>query len=535
MNILLVEDEIKVRKHIKDMLIDLGYDHILEADNGVDAMNVISTQKIDIILSDIEMPAMNGLALLSEVGQTLSKDAVFIILSAYDSFDYARKAIEKGVLSYMLKPIKTSDLESIMTLAVSKIKQQKEQQKNANQMINTYNQSLQLQRRHLLTGLITKGVTEDSSLQKSLSELSIEFPSANFLVILIKIIAYNTSVTSMSNQDEQLFRFSISNIFTEIISEMHLTPFVFDYPNGEGFLLNLESGAPFSRNHPLYHRLIEVKQTIESLLNITVSLAASKRVDSTLDLHDAFLLADQAMAQRLIDKSDLYFIDSELTQHSFSYVIDFADEQRLLSCFEKNSVKDATVFINELFIQIMSIDLMDSKKLNNYFYQMIILLFKITKQFNLNPEATMGDEYILYTEVIALGSIPEMNRWFLQLITNCFEALDALFEKGNTSGIYRAKHYIDTNYGADLSLESVAEYIYMSPEHFSRLFKKTFDCNFSHYLASVRMSASKELLLSSSMKINEIALKVGYHDTKYFSKLFKTHVGMTPSEYRKTY
>lgn len=535
MKILLVEDEKIVRNHIKEILVGLGYEDTLEADNGVDAMNILSSQNVDVILSDIEMPIMNGLALLSKINETMSSNAIFIILSAYDRFDYAQEAIRSGVFSYLLKPVKVADLESIMTLASSQIHKRLEEQSNTNQMINNYNKSIKQQQMQFLRDLIVNDSVDNPTLQTKLSDLSLSLPHPHYIILLINIDTYNTSGTAISYQDEHLYRFSINNIFSEIMNEVAVALHPFNYASGVGYLLNLNNEMNFTDQHPMHKHFSNAKSTIDTLLNITISIAISHTVNDIKESHKAFQTAEIVMTQKLTGKSDLFYMTTDGQANNFTYVLDFNDEKRLLACFEKNSVQDAIVFIDELFDQISEVQLIDSKKLNTYYYQLIILLIKITKQFHLDSENVLGDEYILYTQVTALPTIPDMRKWFIDLIHTCFDALNQLFDQSGTNSIYKAKTYIDANCGTDLTLESVAAQIYMSPEHFSRLFKKTFDSNFSHYLSAKRMALAKELLTTTPLKVSAIAAKAGFNDTKYFSKVFKNHVGMTPSHYRKAH
>ncbi len=535
MKILIVEDEINVRKHIKEMLNEINYDMVSEADNGEEAMSLISKEKVDIIISDIEMPIMDGLTLHLNISKTISKDAIFIILSAYNSFSYAQKAINNGIFSYLLKPVKPSDLESVMTLASSRIKQRKEMQINSHQMIYNYNKSLQEQKKLFLTDYVCIEKINRQELKKETSELLTEMQELYFMVVLVTIDSFNSSSTSINYQDENLFKFCINNIFTEVMQESNIIAHSFNYKNCEGYLLNHSIDGEFSTEHPLFAVLIRIIKSIESLLNISISLSVGKNTDSLERIHESFLNADCAMAKKLNGENSPYFINDTSSDNDFSYVIDFNAEKKLLICFEKNDFDSALMFFDELFTQITNINVLDTKKLNNFLYQLIVLLFKITKQFQLEPESILGDEYILYTQVTRLISIHEMKIRFVNLLKISFDSLNKMLEQGGNSAIYKAKNYIDTNYGADLTLESVSNHIYMSPEHFSRLFKKTFNSNFSHYLTELRISVARELLISSSLKIHEIACKVGFNDTRYFCKIFKGMVGMTPSNFRNVH
>lgn len=93
--------------------------------------------------------------------------------------------------------------------------------------------------------------------------------------------------------------------------------------------------------------------------------------------------------------------------------------------------------------------------------------------------------------------------------------------------------YVSENYTATLTLKSVSRNFGVSPEHLSRLFSKTISCSFTEYLHLLRIEHSKKLLFGSDKSITEIASLSGFNDLRTFNRVFKSIVGITPSEYRK--
>ena len=97
------------------------------------------------------------------------------------------------------------------------------------------------------------------------------------------------------------------------------------------------------------------------------------------------------------------------------------------------------------------------------------------------------------------------------------------------------KSYIDEHYSEDIRLSDIAKYIYMNPNYVSDLFKSATGINFSKYLILKRIEMAKVYLMDARYHINDVACMVGYSDAKYFAKLFKTHVGVSPAQYRKMF
>ncbi|HHV98447.1 MAG TPA: response regulator [Clostridiaceae bacterium] len=117
MLILVVDDEMPARQSMVNMLNKLGYTNILEACDGIEAIDIIKTEKPSIVLADIRMPEMNGIDLLNNI-KTFGIDTLFIFVSGYDLFEYAQKAVKLGAFNYLLKPLSIEELKEAMDSAV---------------------------------------------------------------------------------------------------------------------------------------------------------------------------------------------------------------------------------------------------------------------------------------------------------------------------------------------------------------------------------------------------------------------------------
>jgi two-component system response regulator YesN len=120
-------------------------------------------------------------------------------------------------------------------------------------------------------------------------------------------------------------------------------------------------------------------------------------------------------------------------------------------------------------------------------------------------------------------------------ISNILEAINENIQKKNIRPVRQACAYVERNYEKQINMEELAEYLGLNPAYFSHLFKKEMGRNFTEYVLDCRMRAARELLKSSNKNIAEIGVSLGYADTRYFSKVFKKHVGVKPTEYRKIY
>ncbi|MGL1891419.1 MAG: response regulator [Spirochaetaceae bacterium] len=535
MKILLVEDEVKVRIHVKRILSKMGLKNVLEADNGKEALNFLEKEKIDLIISDIKMPVMDGITLLGKAKETKSKESVFIILSAYDSFQNAQKAISYGAFSYLLKPIKDEELIHTITLAKVQIDNERFDKENSQLFKEQYHENLKVLKRNFLSSIIVNPISESHYITTQMKKLKFEFHRKNYIVILAILEKRNDQSAMKKSQEISLQYQKLNEIFFDSFSSWELEINVFDYKQGSGFLMNFNSNIPMEDLDELYSKFIKFKRVIDSKLNIPITIAIGSIVNSVSSLNRSYTAALNAMAQKLVNADGVYYQNVHGSENDHPVILDFETERTLLRCFEKEEKEAALSVIKKLYAEVIESTYINVEKLQNLNYQLLILIFKITRQIKLDPEELLGDEYILYTEVNNQTSVDAMILWFENIIIKCFHSLKDLLLTSSTSSIYKAKDFIDSNFANDISLEKVASQIYMSPEHFSREFKKTVGDTYINYVTNLRMSKAKHYLTTSNIQISKISNMVGFRNTKYFSKIFKSSTGNTPSKYRLLY
>ncbi|MEY8336933.1 helix-turn-helix domain-containing protein [Lachnospiraceae bacterium 62-35] len=133
-----------------------------------------------------------------------------------------------------------------------------------------------------------------------------------------------------------------------------------------------------------------------------------------------------------------------------------------------------------------------------------------------------------------MPTLSQLQTHFLQIVLKYMEELENICREHENQSILQAIQYIQGHYSSELMLEDVAEQFHLHPNYFSRLFKLRTGVTFRDYLRNTRIEKARELLSDPSLKINQIALLVGYKDTAHFNRAFKDLTGTTPSHYRKT-
>ena len=524
MKVLVADDEERVCALIC-ALIDwqqLGLTLCGKAYDGLSALELIKEKSPDLVITDIRMPGLDGLALIRKAKE-IQPNLQFIIISGYKQFDYAQTAIKHGVAEYLLKPIKKLELEQTLT-----------------KMIKRYNeqQSL-LQATQQLQQQVTQDRTQKRSLafrllltERKTSLLATCFsPSDNMRVLTVKMdqlkgFHAQHSDAILSEKVEEFMSRESASFCTDIVTHLY---------EGSIYLLlsyTMEQEPMFLKGTATLLQFL--KKQAEIFGNILFTLGLGIAVSSYDELPSSVLSCQQAVAQRLV------------TGPLKSYVSTGCEEIQL-----ENLVKPFVLGLQGICAQTSLPDLVSHCS---------TFLASLTSA-NLSPYAQAkhifecfedGSAFIMDhmacdvpTDSILVEIRQRLdNAYSLALLQQAFSTgMEELFylyqeekEENLCKPIRKAQQYLALHFQDELiSLETVSEVVNLNSSYFSSLFKKSCNKGFFEYLLDLRITEAKRLLANSEISIGEIAQKVGYHDPKHFSRVFKKACQIKPNEYRKLY
>ncbi|MCD9026435.1 helix-turn-helix transcriptional regulator [Cohnella silvisoli] len=247
----------------------------------------------------------------------------------------------------------------------------------------------------------------------------------------------------------------------------------------------------------------------------------------------SFDAAEQAVMQRMVKGINRVIMidDSAMEPQSFN-AISLKKEQALVRYFEQCDETAALQFIEQLFAPFKSAAVIDVSQLMKLHFQLIMLMFKIMNHLGVNPVETLGDEFKLYSQVNSYSNIDSVISWFALKMGVCFELIRSKQENGHTNLFEKAKEYIQRNFNKEITLEGLADHVHLSPPYLSKLFKEEVGENFFAYLLNYRMNIARGLLKEGIYKAHQVAEMVGFQNEKYFFKVFKREIGLTPSAYK---
>lgn len=509
LKVIIVDDEPFVREGMKAVIAwqQFGLEICGEAGDGEEALALIKQINPDIVITDIKMPEMSGLELIDKAKKELSSKAEFIILSGYNDFKYAQRAIKANVFNYLLKPIDEDDLIKCLLEIKDRIRKS-EQTNEENSFLDSLINGKEVTSinktayKNILSSKIRYIYLEIDVLDwlEALNEAELKEKLKGLEESIYKII-HRENINCL--YQEQLWKYGIV-LCDEILKY---------YKDVEHFAEALQ-------------------ESISNNVNSKCVVIVGKEVESISELMSSYISCREM-------KKYKYFYDKARVIHYDA-----------VNKFEAKYYENQRLKIEEL---LASIEEGDHVKI----FENITFIFENIRSSNIPPDIVKAFFNMLMLKVIA--NISEKNgnvENFVEIFKELKYAEDISVEeiqdrlvkfsiasskyiKSMNSGsqgsvIYEIAKYIDNNYNQDISLKKLAEIFYINPVYLGQLFKKSLGMYFNDYLHNKRIEEAKKLLRRSDLKLYEIATKVGYSDANYFISKFEKITHFTPTQYKNS-
>lgn len=533
--VFLVEDEMVIRRGIKNS-IDWekeGYIFCGEASDGELAYPMIIKEKPDILITDIRMPFMDGLELCKLVKKELPNIKI-LILSGYDEFDYAKEAIRLGVTEYLLKPISSGKLLEALNGVSESIRREKEDKDLVRKYMEEMRENTKHEKQKFFEQMIAGNLSMADALETGKKyEMSLSAGMYNLLLFRFTLGEENRKSGELLGEAE----YAIEKL-TERLE------YVFEFQRGvEGwaFLLMADNEEQMSE------RVKELSKDLEEIMKNYSTIAyfggIGQPVARLRELEESFREAERALAarftmelNRIISVDDIRMAQNVDTLDDIE-ITSFGEIEKTRTMLEKflnNGVEDeidefVDVYINELPEENLKSVLMRQYIIMDAYIVMMSFCEKIE---GIEGEMQAQSEE-LKNSMKTIQTVEEIKNYIRMLLKKIIGVRDTISGRRYSDIIEIAKDQIRKTYMSDeISLNTIAAEVGMSPSYFSSIFSKEMGKTFVEYLTEIRMDRAKELLMCSSMKTSEIGYEVGYKDPHYFSYIFKKTQNCTPKEFR---
>lgn len=533
--VFLVEDEMVIRRGIKNS-IDWekeGYIFCGEASDGELAYPMIIKEKPDILITDIRMPFMDGLELCKLVKKELPNIKI-LILSGYDEFDYAKEAIRLGVTEYLLKPISSGKLLEALNGVSESIRREKEDKDLVRKYMEEMRENTEHEKQKFFEQMIAGNLSMADALETGKKyEMNLSAGMYNLLLFRFTLGEENRKSGELSGEAE----YAIEKL-TERLE------YVFEFQRGVedwAFLLMADNEEQMSE------RVKELSKDLEEIMKNYSTIAyfggIGQPVARLRELEESFREAERALAarftmelNRIISVEDIRMAQNVDTLDDIE-IMSFGEIEKTRTMLEKflnNGAEDeidefVDVYINELPEENLKSVLMRQYIIMDAYIVMMSFCEKIE---GIEGEMQAQSEE-LKNSMKTIQTLEEIKNYIRMLLKKIIGVRDTISGRRYSDIIEIAKDQIRKTYMSDeISLNTIAAEVGMSPSYFSSIFSKEMGKIFVEYLTEIRMDRAKELLMCSSMKTSEIGYEVGYKDPHYFSYIFKKTQNCTPKEFR---
>ena len=532
--ILLVDDEILVRDAIREN-IDWGKldcELIGDCENGKQAVEFVKTHEVDIVLTDILMPYMDGME-LSHFLHDNYPDVLIVIFSGFGEFEYAKKAIQYNVSEYMLKPVTAMELtkviENMKEKLDSRIKEQRKME-SLTQVSQDYHKNANVIRSKALDCLV-KCTREVQVSLDELERMGITFQAASYRVAVFDIDTYSEmyQMDMDKQQESALMAFVLFNVGDEIVVQEKAGVV---YQEGNNRVCIIFAGNRTKEFSESIHRIChEIQKKVKEVIGLETSIGIGSWVRSPYELIYSYRLAAKAIDYRYLLGGNLLFdMEEKKTDNSIFLINDLETLTEAIKSGDRRLMEET---LGQIETEIKSA-LVEKSYACIYLQQVIRAIGNTCQSLSEEPEKIIAQREALLKAVTEQRMFSQAAALVEKYAQEVFDELQELNSSSGQRQGMLAMDYIQKNYmDPCLSLNSICSYLNISTSYFSTIFKEMTGETFIEVLTRVRMEKAKELLENTTMKNYEIAEKVGFSDPHYFGISFKKITGKTPTEYAR--
>ena len=503
--LLIVDDERIIREGMKKLIPweKIGISHVLTAASAQEALKIVEEEKPQLLITDINMPEMSGIQMLEEVYRIVPEIRA-VILTGYDYFEYARDALRLHVQDFLLKPVHE-------TVLYESIKKQIEFLEERRAITRGPLRASSIQKQFELERITRQLIRGEDAEQaaKQLEEIEHIRPDAQFMVA---VLLPDFPIEERALHLQELCVFCMNEIdgkgygFT-----------VMDKQDDEIWIFYLTEACPLGGERMFSDLLALIRSEFSEMPHAAIGTQITGAANIAVSYREAqqLLRADNPNGGLRLPK--------DLTNRNLRFSECFAELKSAMCAGISNPEKVAKQY--EAFIALANEYQKTDQDVGRYAFRMISDLYYACLTSGIPvSESFLGQAAVAFASANR-NECRELGMQYIRFML-------ASRETENNKMVIQAREYIDQHLADSISVSDIASKFFVSPNYFSRLFKKTMGEGCNDYIVRKRMEKAKSLLSSTDFSAGRIANMVGYSDTNYFSMAFKKHCGMSPTSYR---
>ena len=531
--VILADDEILTREAISENTpwAEAGFELIGAAENGKEVISLIEKEEPDLLVTDICMPIMDGIQLSGYIHDNYP-DMKVVIISGYDEFDYAKKALKYGVIEYILKPITSYELKDELLKIKAKLDSEIRKKRHVEKIQKAYEKNIPMLQARFLNRLL-EGSYIKNDIKSQMERHGIEVEGKYQSVVFVGLENAAEFIKEYPASGEELLKFAIFNIASEIVSDLH-SGIAFQGTDDKSVIIfSSETEADLQKKIQI--TCDKIIEAMKQFMKTRVYIIIGEAVMGPENWQNSFENAKYAEECKFLLEEHIYIFGKDFVSKKENPRIqtNFWIEKIVL-LIKLNQKEELKQIITGLFEEFRGSRC--ERKTIFLHLQNMVLTILITLE---ESDADLGEDFqVESTFINHMAEYKHLSEVQEKFETFCLKLSNSIAGKRENSiqkQAVLALDYIEKNYmNDDMSLNTVCDYLSVSVSYFSMIFKNYTGETFVEVLTRVRIDKAKKLFETTSMKNYEVAMEVGYNDPHYFSATFKKQTGKTPTEYAKS-
>ncbi|QOS79175.1 response regulator [Paenibacillus sp. JNUCC31] len=541
LQLLLVDDERSVVETLAETIPweSCGIGTVHEALSGAVALEIMENHDIDIVITDIRMPEMSGIALITAIHEKWPHVQT-ILLSGHADFEYAKQAIAQESFDYLLKPVSDEDLIESVQRVVNRIKEKWESAASYQRALHVFQDNLPLLRSTMLHELLTGKIYDQKTLSEKLDLLELPYSVGEDLGMLV--IRMEEHLSEMAQSDLALMEYAICNIISEVMQgHFHIwhTRDVHDYIV---VLVTMKPASKMSLKKDekpqtlLEHYAAQIQTNVQSYLKGAISISVSNWGEFPYEIEEIYERAVMSMRKRMGQTQGLFVTASDETDiHPLPAIRSLYKPPTLISLLEAGRFEDIEQKIEIIFEELLHSgeqhDIAESTI--EVYYALAGAFAYIIHKNGKQISSVLPMESYRYFQAPNYSTAQQLQEWSIRTLHYIRDDADQELKDNHSTIVRSVKSFVDLHLASDVSLPAIADHVHLHPVYLSKVYKAETGEALTAYVYRLRMEKAAYYLRTSTTKVFEIAELVGYNNTAYFIRVFKKFYDVTPQEYRE--
>ena len=545
-NILVTDDE----KIITDGLYELikanmqSTANVYKAYSGKQALEICKTVPVDILLTDVRMPEIDGFELQRKIMEILP-DCSVVFLSAYNDFDYMQHAIRGGSVDYIVKTEGDEAILAAIDKAVSIIRKKEKNTVLLEKANENMQKALPLLRKEFIIDILEGGKCSEEVLKLQFSELEILLDYSRPVLILIGRIGLHGDALEPLKRIKSIY--GIQNIALDNFPSESISISIECEQDKLLWLLQPKNESPDSYENmslSISSALVKIKESFEELFKGSVFFAFNPKPIVWKELSEKFYILKLSFGNNpkfnenavFIQDSD-EFSESDLEKFKIRQVYIVRTQIKKISRLELLLEGGQAEEFNRIFDSVAD-DIRLCRKisyslLSEVYYALALMYISYINRFRIKEAVSEK------TDIDLLLKMDNHSSWegavtYLKNMANIIFELEISDNRAEMNKIiFAVENYVAEHLESDVSLSTIADALHFNASYLSRVFKQITDKSLTEYITEIRIKKACSLLNNTDLKIYEIASMTGFESASYFNKFFKKHFTITPQEYRE--